>query len=132
MGRLARFGVVGGATALVQLAMLFALKSVGIGSVPAYALGLIVSCQFNFVCNLLLVWQDRPIAGSRLRGLAKRWTAYHGLVAFAVGLNFGIFALSQLWVPDLFAGILAIAGSTLIKFLSLDRYAFKAEVEPGF
>jgi putative flippase GtrA len=124
--------VVGAATALVQLAMLLSLKSVGFGSVPAYALGLLVSCQFNFGCNVCLVWQDRPIAGSRLRGLARRWTKYHGLVAFAVGLNFGIFSLTQLWVPDLAAAGIAIAGSTLIKFFALDRLAFKAESEEGF
>jgi putative flippase GtrA len=129
---LARFAVVGGATAVVQLGMLVALKSVGVGSVGAYALGLIVSCQFNFVLNILLVWQDRPVSGHPVRALAKRWTAYHSCTAVAVGLNFGIFALAQLWLPDLAAGVVAIAGSTLVKFFSLDRLAFKAEAEPGF
>jgi putative flippase GtrA len=132
LGRLTRFAAVGGATAVVQLAMLFLFKSAGLASVPAYGLGLIVSCQFNFTFNVLLVWHDRGLLASGLRGLGRSWVSYHGLIALALGLNFSIFSVAQLWLPILVAGVAAIAGSTLIKFFSLDRLAFKGNDTPVY
>ena len=126
-GRLLRFGVVGGTTGLVQLAMLQALKSVGIAAVPAYALGLLVSCQVNFTLNTFLVWGDRPIGSNRLRALARRWAAYHACIALAVALNFGVFVLAREYVHDIAAAVIAIGASTLVKFFLLDRLAFKDE-----
>jgi putative flippase GtrA len=69
IGRLVRFGVVGGASGLVQLVMLQIFKSAGLSAVPAYALGLIVSLQFNFGLNTVLVWGDRPVGVDRWRAL---------------------------------------------------------------
>ena len=127
LGRLLRFGVVGGTTGLVQLAMLQALKAVGFAAVPAYALGLLVSCQFNFTLNSFLVWGDRPLGSDRLRALARRWSAYHACIALAVALNFGVFVVARAYLPDIAAAVVAICASTLVKFFSLDRLAFKDE-----
>jgi putative flippase GtrA len=126
-GRLLRFAVVGGTTGLLQLGMLQALKAAGIAAVPAYALGLLVSCQVNFTLNTFLVWNDRPMGSDRLRALVRRWTAYHACIAVAVALNFGVFVLVRAYVPDIAAAVIAILASTLVKFFSLDRLAFKDE-----
>jgi putative flippase GtrA len=126
--RLARFGVVGGVSALIQLSLLELFKSAGLQSVPAYALGLAVSVQFNFLLNLTLVWGDRPVATRRAGSYVRRWLTFHACIALSLALNLGTFAIAQAFVPDLLAGILAIATSTLVKFVSLDRLTFRREV----
>ena len=112
---------------MVQLAMLQLLKAAGLHAVLAYALGLVVLLQFNFALNTLLVWGDRPVGTDRWRATFKRWAAFHVCIALAVALNFGIFVFARGYMPDAIAAIVAILGSTLIKFFSLDRLAFKAE-----
>jgi putative flippase GtrA len=126
--RLIRFGIVGGMTGLVQIVMLEAFKSLGFSAVAAYALGLIVSCQFNFTLNSLVVWGDRPLGRERGHALTRRWASYHACIAFAVGVNFIVFVIARGGMPDIGAALTAIACSTLIKFLSLDRLAFRAQV----
>ena len=85
--------MVGGATAVVQLGMLVALKLPWCRLSRRLRPGVSLSRASSIlVLNIMLVWQDRPVAGNPLRALAKRWTAYHGCIALAVALNFGIFA----------------------------------------
>ncbi len=122
-----RFGIVGGTSGLIQLCMLILLKSLGLSSVLAYDLGLCVSLQFNFAMNTFLVWGDRPIGNDRVRAFLKRWVTFHIVTAPAILLNSGIFTVAQYFMPDFIAAIVAILGSTLVKFFSLDRLAFKAE-----
>ncbi len=126
-GRLVRFGVVGGATGLIQLLMLIVLKANGIGAAVAYAIGLVISCQFNFALNTFLVWGDRPVVSNWLRSTFRRWVAYHISIALSIALNYGIFLVARGYMGDIIATLVAIGGSTLVKFVSLDRLAFKAE-----
>jgi putative flippase GtrA len=124
--RFTRFGVMGAITFVVQFAALELFKSVGIASIPAYALSLIPAVQLNFVANELLVWDDRHIRAVRSRAMFKRWLTFQGCIAFSVVINLAVFSVAQFFVPDIVAMVLGIGASTFLKFLSLDRLAFRA------
>jgi putative flippase GtrA len=124
--RFARFGVMGAITFVVQFAALEFFKALGLASIPAYALSLIPAVQLNFVANELLVWDDRHIRIARSRAMLNRWLTFHGCIAFSLVINFAVFAVAQIFVPDLAAMVLGIGASTFVKFLSLDRLAFRA------
>jgi putative flippase GtrA len=124
--RFARFGAMGAITFVVQFAALEFFKALGIASVPAYALSLIPAVQLNFVANEVLVWDDRHIRIVRSRAMLNRWLTFHGCIAFSLVINFAVFVVAQLFVPDLAAMVLGIGASTFVKFLSLDRLAFRA------
>jgi putative flippase GtrA len=120
-----RFGAAGAVTFPVQLGTLFLFKEAGLGSLVAYALSLFVAVQFNFVVSQAFVWGDRPLASMFGRELVDRWLTFHGCIALSLAINFGAFAVAQIFLPDLEAALIGIGSSTLIKFLSLDRLAFR-------
>jgi putative flippase GtrA len=123
-----RFGVVGAVTFGVQLGMLFAFKEAGFGSVIAYALALAVSVQFNFVVNQFVVWHDRPLAMLSRQG-AERWVTFHGCIALSLVVNFLAFVVAQMFMADILAALIGVGFSTALKFLSLDRLAFRPAAE---
>lgn len=89
----------------------------------AYALALAAAVQFNFLFSQLLVWQDRPLVITR-RKIFERWVSFHTWIAMSLVVNLATFAVAQLFVSDLPATIAAVATSTVIKFVSLDRLTF--------
>jgi putative flippase GtrA len=120
-----RFGAAGAITFPVQLGSLFLFKEAGFGSLVAYALSLFVAVQFNFVVSQAFVWGDRRLESMFGRQLVDRWLTFHGCIALSLAINFGAFAVAQIFMPDLPAALIGIGSSTLIKFLSLDRLAFR-------
>lgn len=91
--------------------------------VVAYAFALALAVQFNFVVSQLLVWHDRPLVLTA-RAVFERWAAFHTMIALSLVINLVTFAIAQPFMSDLLATIAAVATSTVIKFVSLDRYAF--------
>jgi putative flippase GtrA len=124
--RLFRFGANGFATFVVQIGMLLLLKSMGMSGVIANAIGLGVAVQFNFLLSELFVWSDRRLVTILGREMVQRWLTFHGVIALSLVLNFGGFLVAQLFMPDLPAAVTGVAVSTLVKFLSLDRLAFRS------
>jgi putative flippase GtrA len=120
-----RFGAAGAITFPVQLGTLFLFKEAELGSLAAYALSLFVAVQFNFVVSQAFVWGDRRLESMFGRELVDRWLTFHGCIALSLAINFGGFAVAQMFMPDLPAALIGIGSSTLIKFLSLDRLAFR-------
>ena len=120
-----RFGAAGAITFPVQLGTLFLFKEAELGSLAAYALSLFVAVQFNFVISQAFVWGDRRLESMFGRELVDRWLTFHGCIALSLVINFGGFAVAQVFMPDLPAALIGIGSSTLIKFLSLDRLAFR-------
>jgi putative flippase GtrA len=120
-----RFAAVGAATFGLQLALLGVLSSAGLISVAAYAVALGLSVQFNFVVNQLLVWHDRPASLAPAR-LLHRWATFHAYIAISLVINLTAFIASEPFVSDLAAAVIALAASTVIKFVSLDRFVFRA------
>jgi putative flippase GtrA len=123
--RVTRFGVMGVATFGVQIGLLMLLKDAGLGAVVAYAIGLAVAVQFNFLVNQAFVWDDRPISVLWSRAMAERWATFHGCIALSLVLNFGAFVVARLFMADVPAAVFGVGVSTLVKFLSLDRLAFR-------
>lgn len=123
--RLVRFGVNGVVTFFLQIGILILLKSEGLSGVVANAIGLAVAVQFNFLLSEIFVWSDRRLLTVMGREMAQRWLTFHGCIAMSLVLNFGAFVIAQLFMPDVPAAILGVAASTLVKFLSLDRLAFR-------
>ena len=125
--RFVRFGANGIATFVVQIGMLVLLKSAGMPGVLANAIGIAVAVQFNFLLSELFVWSDRRLLTVLGRQMAQRWLTFHGVIALSLVLNFGGFLVAQVFLPDLPAAICGVGVSTLVKFLSLDRLAFRIQ-----
>ncbi len=120
-----RFGIVGAVTFVIQIAGLTLFTNAGLGSLVAYIASLVISVEFNFVVNQLLVWHDRPV--SRVpRRLLHRWATFHGAIALSLVINVVAFALAEPFMPDIAAAVVGLAASTVIKFLSLDRLVFRS------
>src|SRR5690606_22064848 len=123
--RLIRFGANGIATFVVQIGLLVLLKSAGLNGVVANAIGLAVAVQFNFLVSELFVWSDRRLTTILGREMAQRWLTFHGCTGLSLLLNFGAFMVARLFMPDVPAAIVGVGASTIVKFLSLDRLAFR-------
>jgi putative flippase GtrA len=125
--RFVRFGANGIATFVVQIGILLLLKSAGLSGVIANAIGIAVAVQFNFLLSELFVWSDRRLLTVLGREMARRWLTFQSVIALSLVLNFGGFLIARLFLPDLPAAIFGVAVSTLVKFLSLDRLAFRVK-----
>ena len=123
--RLVRFGANGVATFFVQIGLLVLLKSAGLSGLIANAIGLSVAVQFNFLLSEVFVWDDRRLHAILSREMVQRWLTFHGCIALSLLLNFGAFLIARLFIPDVPAAIVGVAASTLVKFLSLDKLAFR-------
>ena len=119
-----RFGIVGIVTFGIQMSFFAGLEAAGLAAVIANAIALAIAVQFNFAGNQFLVWADMPV---RLvsRAFTERWAAFHGCIALSLLVNFGVFLLAHLFLPAIIAVLIGIASSTAIKFVSLDRFAFR-------
>jgi len=120
-----RFGAVGLITFGVQMGCFAALHGSGLSPVISNAIALAIAVQFNFAANQLFVWADQPVTLLSL-GFVRRWIAFHGFLALSLAVNFSVFVVAQLFLPPIIAVMLGIGSSTAIKFVSLDRYAFRS------
>jgi putative flippase GtrA len=122
--RFVRFAVLGGITAVINIGLLWLLsEAAGLNAIVAYAIGMAIALQFNFLASQTFVWQDRG-AGS-WRVLAERWVTFHSCTAASIAVNMAVFIVARLFMPDIAAAIVGLAISTVVKFMSLDRLAFK-------
>jgi putative flippase GtrA len=119
-----RFGIGGIVTFGIQMGFFAGLQTAGLAAVLANAIALAIAVQFNFAGNQFLVWADLPVK-LLSRALAERWVTFHGCIALSLVINFGVFVVAQLFLPALVAVLIGIACSTAIKFVSLDRFAFR-------
>ena len=119
-----RFGAVGAITFCLQFGLFSLFKSAELGSILSYALSLALSVQFNFIVNQFFVWHDRPLAMFSRQG-AERWIAFHGFTGLTLVVNFFAFLVAHMFMADLLAFLAGVGASTALKFLSLDKLAFK-------
>lgn len=120
-----RFGAVGIVTFGIQMGFFAGLEIAGLVAALANAIALAIAVQFNFAGNQLLVWADQPVH-IRSRAFVRRWVAFHGCIALSLAINYGVFLVAHLFVPGLIAVMIGIGSSTAIKFVSLDRVAFRS------
>jgi putative flippase GtrA len=119
-----RFGAVGIVTFGVQMGCFAGFHSAGLSAVIANAIALAIAVQFNFAANQLFVWADQPVK-LLSQAVVRRWMAFHGCLALSLVVNFGVFVVAQLFLPPVIAVLAGIVSSTAIKFVSLDRFAFR-------
>jgi putative flippase GtrA len=114
---------VGGFTFLLQFGLLQLFEAPGLDPNIAYALALAVAVQFNFVVSQLLVWPDRPVRVT-LGDVFRRWVSFLAMIALSLVINLAAFVIARAFVADLPAAVIGVAASTVVKYLSLDRYTF--------
>ncbi len=116
--RLLRFLAVGGGTALVQLAVLLALKE-RLGETWAFSISWVVSTTTHYVANRF--WA----LPSTRRDTARQAGEYLVAVALSYGINLGMFKLLRHFdVSTTWATLLAIPPSTIVVFLILNFRVF--------
>jgi putative flippase GtrA len=122
--RLVRFGSVGGACGMLQLALLAGLLRVGMlppaGNVVAY----LVSAQLNFVLSSVFIWPDRGLDASLWRSKAGRWVSFHGSIGAGFLLSQAIFLVARMGLPNLAAAALGLGCSGIASFVMQDRFTF--------
>lgn len=128
-GRPVRFGLVGALTFGVQIGLLLLFELAGIDPIVAYAMALAIAVQFSLVVNQLLVWQDRPLTMTPAR-FARRWATFHSCIALSLGMNLATFIVFQRFLPEILAAVAGLGASTIVKFFSLDRLAFRPSSHP--
>jgi len=115
-------------TFVLNMGLLVLFGELGASRLPAYAMALGLAVQFNFASSQVWVWRDRRLHTLWGRAMVERWATFHGCIAVSLVVNFAVFGAAQFVMPLLLAVVAAVAASTLIKFLSLDRLAFKRPV----
>jgi putative flippase GtrA len=128
-GRPVRFGLVGALTFGVQIGLLLLFELAGIDTIVAYAMALALAVQFSLVVNQLLVWQDRPLTMTPSQ-VARRWATFHSSIALSLGMNLAAFIVFERFLPEILAAVAGLGASTIVKFFSLDRLAFRPSSHP--
>lgn len=128
-GRPVRFGLVGALTFGVQIGLLLLFELAGIDPIVAYAMALALAVQFSLVVNQLLVWQDRPLTMTPSQ-FVRRWATFHSSIALSLGMNLAAFIVFQRFLPEILAAVAGLGASTIVKFVSLDRLAFRPSSHP--
>ena len=127
-----RFGLSGGVSGLLQLALLAKLTHAGWAPLSANGVAFIVAAQVNFAVNWVFTWRDRHADGSQVRSFLQRWAMFHGAVAGTACLNMLVFTLARLAVPPLPAAALGIASAAGVNYMLGDRLVFRARSEGRF
>ncbi len=123
--RLARFALVGTVAGGVQLGLLAVLLVAGLAALPANAIAFLLSAQLNFALSTLFIWGDRDAGARPVRGLVRRWLAFHLSIAGTALLNQAVFVLARAAMPDLPASALGIGVGAAVNFAVQDRFVFR-------
>ncbi|HZU11246.1 MAG TPA: GtrA family protein [Chloroflexota bacterium] len=116
-----RFVCAGGASAVVQLALLGFFTTHGLHWLVAELLALFVSAQASFGLNSTLTWHDRWEGAS----WPRRWVLFHMAIAGTTGLNLTIFLLAHQVLPPLPSSALGIGVAAVANFLIGDHLVFR-------
>lgn len=128
-----RFLLVGGVTALVQLALLAALLDQRWPSLVGNGAALAVAMQVNFALNATFTWGDRwdaPLLGEHARRsewwvALSRWGRFMLAAAGTVALNEVGFDFVQVLLPALVAAAVTSAAIAGLNYLVVGRLVFR-------
>lgn len=123
--RLLRFLVVGGGTALLQVAVIAVLKRF-MGETLAFSISWVVSAGTHYLANRF--WA----LPSARHDTAKQFGEYLFTLAVSYAINLGAFKLFReaLGLGVEWATLLAIPPSTIVVFLLLNYRVFRANPKP--
>jgi putative flippase GtrA len=123
--RLVRFGLTGGAAAVIQVGLLRLLVAFGVTPILANALGFIVSAQVNFLASQALTWADGPPDHALGESLSRRWVRFHEMIAGTAVINMLVFSVARLVLPDLAASAAGIGVAAIVNYALADRIVFR-------
>jgi len=125
-----RFGTVGGLCALLQLAFLHALVSIGLEKSVANFVALLTLAQVNFFLSLRVTWAERRARDSTGSRLIDTMARFNAMVAVSVVVNQLTFELASTRANYLVAGGSAILVAGLLNYLASDRIVFPIAGQP--
>jgi putative flippase GtrA len=131
--RPARFLLVGGATAVVQLGLLAVLLGMRWPSLVGNAAALAIAMQVNFALSAGFTWVDRwgePLLGEKGAPSAwwvalSRWVRFMGAAAGSVLLNEAGYDLAQQYWPALVAAAVCSAVVAALNYFVVGRLVFR-------
>ncbi len=119
-----RFVLVGGACAVLQLALLVLLTWLGSAPVPANTAAYLLSAQANFVLSDRFIWHDRRTERSR-QSVSRRWLSFHASIAGTFLLNEAVFVVARVALPDVIAAAAGIGIAAIVNFVIQDALTFR-------
>lgn len=119
-----RFASVGGASGLLQLALLHVATGYGWNATLAEIAAFLLAAQVNFLLNVTVTWRDRQMGAAR-ETLRRRWIGFHGSIVGTALLNFAVFTIAHAAIPALYAAALGIALAAAVNFVAFDRLVFR-------
>ena len=125
--RLIRFGAVGSACALLQLAVLGVLGHIGLELHIANVIAFILSTQVNFALSSAITWRDRRgLHGSR-GNVARRLAGYNALALGSLLINQAVFTVALPHLPYLAAGVVGILAGMLLTYAISGQFLFRRQ-----
>lgn len=128
MRRILLFVLVGGTCGLLQIAILAGLTRSGnifsdqIGENIANVLAFALSVQLNFILSSNLTWKDKVVPGA---STLRLYFSFNAMMLGTLVVNQLVFALSNLYLPALVAGMFGIASAAVTNFVISGNFVFQ-------
>ena len=123
--RLAKFVMVGGSCAVVQLSVLHGLVTADVEEHLANLIAFIISMEVNFALSQFFTWRDRWSASLGTGTLFRRLLFFNVAATTTGVVNQGAFALLNLFMEYLPAAAGGIAVAAFTNFALNDRLVFR-------
>jgi len=130
--RLIRFGFVGATCAVVQLACLSGLVTLGIEKQVANIVAIVFSTEINIFLSRQVTWRDRRVPGAPVHTLWRALVVHHALLASTLVINEAVFALVSHHLPYLIAGMCGIAAAAITNYVGSNRIIFRLAPAPPY
>jgi putative flippase GtrA len=110
---LVRYLAVGGSSYVLEITVLYGLKTAGLSSVAAVAISFWFGLLFAFFTQKLIAFKDK---NSSKKAYAKQFTIYLALVAFNYAFTLGFVALFDTMLSVYLLRTIALAITTIWNF----------------
>jgi len=124
--RLARFVLVGGTCAALQLLVFVGVLRFGAEPHLANTGAFLLSTQVNFFLSAAITWRDRLALTGGRTAIGIRLASYNTMALGTLLLNQLAFALAAIHLPALLAGAVGIAASAAANYLLSRSIIFKS------
>jgi len=128
--RLIRFAFVGATCAVVQLACLSGLVTLGVEKQVANIIAIVLSTEINVFLSRQITWRDRHVAGLPAHTVWRALVTHHALLASTLVINEAVFALVSHRLPYLMAGVCGITAAAITNYVGSNRMIFRLAPAP--
>lgn len=126
-GRISRYLLVGGTTALIQLMLLALLVRNGWPHDLSAALAIVLTTELSFILSSTITWHDRLST----QHWSKRWLLFHVSTGAMAALNILVFFVAQLEFPLLISWAAGISLAGTGNFLLAQYFVFRRAHRPS-